>query len=49
MGSNISSTKNIKENVFLQKLVSDKNIPIDDNDFWNEFLSFAMPNLDDLW
>jgi len=49
MGANISSTKNIKDNEFLKRLVSDKNIPKDDAKFWNEFLSFAMPNLDDLW
>ena len=49
MGSNISSIKAIKTNEYLLKIVSPNHIPSSDKTFWNQFLSFAFPNLDEIW
>ena len=49
MGSNLSSIKTVKQNEYLLKVVSPNNLAVDDSKFWNEFLSYAFTNLDDIW
>ena len=44
MGSTNSSLQNLKQNPHLLKLASKATIKVDDNQFWNELLSFSFGN-----
>nr|XP_027193748.1 dymeclin-like [Dermatophagoides pteronyssinus] len=46
MGTNLSSLKTIKQNDYINRLISNEHINPNDTKFWNEFLSFAFTNLD---
>ncbi|KAI2809695.1 hypothetical protein BLOT_000846 [Blomia tropicalis] len=48
MGSNVSSIKSIKQNEYLLKVVSANNISSSDSQFWDQFLSFAFSNLNEI-